>query len=111
MSPVREVMSKIMQHSRSSPEQQFEKELEIFRKESEAAAQYFCGFRTMHEVAGQDTNVVRYLNRRALLWNTVASALQTSALIALHRVFNSKSNHNLEAVVKVIETNATIFSK
>jgi len=82
--------------SRTSNERrtkQFENELEVFRKEAEAASQFFYGYLAIHEVAKHNRAVLRFLNTNALLWNTVAGALQMSALIALHRVFIGVTIH------------------
>jgi len=94
-----------------SPEQQFQEELEIFRKEAESAAQFFYAYLAIHETAKRNRSVFDYLNANALLWNTIAGSLQTSALIALHRIFNHRSRHRLDSLLKVAEENVEIFSK
>jgi hypothetical protein len=94
-----------------NPEQQFESELETFRKECEAASQFFYGFRAVHEIARSQTHVFRFLNEYPLFWNTVVGALQTSALIALGRIFDQKSPHNLDKVLHIASNNLYIFSK
>lgn len=92
-------------------ERQFESELETFRKESEEASQFFYAYLAMHEVARHNRPVFSYLNKNALFWNTVAGALQISALIALHRIFNHRSRHNVDSLLRVAEANICIFSK
>ena len=94
-----------------SEEQQFESELEIFRKESETASQFFFGYLAINEVAKHNRGVLTFLNKNALLWSTVAGALQMSALIALHRIFNHRSRHNVDALLRLVESNTSIFSK
>jgi len=95
----------------TNAERQFESELEIFRTESEAATQFFYGYLAVHEVAKHHKRVFRLLNQYALFWNTVLGALQTSALIALHRIFNNRSRHNVDSLLRIAETNPFIFSK
>jgi hypothetical protein len=56
-------------------EQQFESELEIFRKECEEASQFFYAYLGVHEVAKHKRRVVRFLNENPLFWNTVVGAL------------------------------------
>ena len=91
--------------------EQFESELEVFRGEVETAAQYFYSWLSVHEVANQNESVVKFLNQNALFWNTVLGSLQTSAFIALGRVFDQDSNHNLDRMFAIAKRNPTIFSK
>ena len=66
-------------------EKAFERELELFRKECEGAAQFFFGYLAIHEVAKRREAVLRLLNRNAMFWNTATGAMQTAALIAVGR--------------------------
>jgi hypothetical protein len=92
-------------------EQQFENELEIFRKECEAGSQFFYTFRAVHELAKHRRHVFIFLNKHPLFWNTVAGALQTSALIALGRIFDQNSPHNVDKVLHMASDKPGIFSK
>jgi len=92
-------------------DQQFESELETFRKECEEASQCFYGYLAIHQVAKDNRRVFGYLNKNALFWNTVTRALQTSALIALHRIFNHRSRHNIDSLLRIAEANICIFTK
>jgi hypothetical protein len=92
-------------------EQQFESELEVFRKECEGASQFFYAYRAVHEAAKHERRVFRSLNENPLFWNTVVGALQTSALIALGRIFDQNSPHNLDKVLRIARDNSEIFSK
>jgi hypothetical protein len=58
-------------HSTIALDQQFEHELEVFRTESETAAQFFYAFLAIHASAGPDKSVHRLLNTAPLFWNTV----------------------------------------
>lgn len=92
-------------------ELKFEAELETFRQECEQASQFFYAFLAVHEVAKHKKRVFRFLNHNPLFWNTVAGALQTSALIALGRIFDQNSPHNLDTVLRIAGDNAEMFSK
>jgi hypothetical protein len=92
-------------------ERQFENELETFRRDAEAAAQFFYAYLAIHEVAKRHRSVLAFLNKNALWWNTVAGSLQMSALISVHRIFNNRSRHNVDSLLRVAETNSSIFSK
>ena len=79
-----------------NPCEAFEHELEIFRTEAEAAAQFFYAYLSVHETAGRHPTVFRLLNTAPLFWNTNLGALQTSAFIALGRIFDQDSPHNID---------------
>ncbi|MBI3403966.1 MAG: hypothetical protein HY046_00720 [Acidobacteria bacterium] len=91
-------------------EQDFKDELEIFRTESESASQFFYAYLAVDEVAKHNKRVLRLLNENPLFWNTVVGALQSSALIALHRVFNNRSRHNVDSLLCIAEASPSIFS-
>jgi len=92
-------------------EREFERELELFRTECESAAQFFYGYLAIHEVAKRRKSVFRLLNENPLFWNTVSGALQTAAVIAIGRVFDQRSPHNLDKVLRLAQDNRAIFSK
>lgn len=94
-----------------TPAAQFERELEVFRTESEAGTQYFYAYLAVHAVAADHESVYKLLNHAPLFWNTSLGALQTAAFIALGRVFDQNSAHNLDKVVRIAQDNAQIFSK
>ncbi len=50
----------------TSPEAQFERELEVFRTEAEAAMQFFYAYLTVHAVAADHKPVYRLLNTAPL---------------------------------------------
>lgn len=94
-----------------NPEKQFELELEVFRTEAEGAAQFFYAYLAVHAVAADHRPVHRLLNTAALFWNTNLGALQAAAFIALGRVFDQKSAHNVDRLLKIAQDNPKIFSK
>jgi hypothetical protein len=94
-----------------TPEQQFENELEIFRTEMEAAVQFFYAYLTIHAVARDRPAIYRLLNRTPLFWNTNLGALQTGSFIVLGRIFDQSSKHNVDRLLKIGQTNLSIFSK
>jgi hypothetical protein len=94
-----------------TPEQQFENELEIFRTEMQTAVQFFYAYLTIHAVARDRPAVHRLLSRAPLFWNTNLGALQTGSFIALGRIFDQTSRHNVDRLLKIAQTNLGIFSK
>jgi hypothetical protein len=94
-----------------TPDTQFERELEVFRTEAEAATQFFYAFLTVHAVAADHEPVYKLLNQAPLFWNKCLGALQTAAHITLGRVFDQGSAHNLGKVLRIAQDNLQIFSK
>jgi AbiU2 len=84
-----------------TPEEQFQNELEVFRTEAESASQFLFGYFAVHAVAFDRKDVHRLLNTAPLFWNSVLGALQMSAHIALGRVFDQKSTHNVDRVLRL----------
>jgi hypothetical protein len=97
--------------SASTGTRQFEAELEIFRTEIQEAMQFFYAFLTVHAVAAEQPAVRRLLNTAALFWNTSLGALQASTFIALGRIFDQKSKHNVDRLLKTAQNNPSVFSK
>ena len=96
----------------STLDARFARELEIFRTEAEQCAQFLFAFLAVHDVAYRRTAVQELLNRAPLFWNTCLGALQTSAFIALGRVFDSDSLHNVNQLLRLAQDNRTqLFSK
>lgn len=88
----------------------FEHELEIFRTEAEAAAQFFYAYLSVHETAGRQPSVLRFLNATPLFWNTNLGALQASTFIVLGRIFDQDSPHNIDRVLRIARDHQEIFS-
>ncbi len=97
--------------SMTTPEKHFERELEIFRTEAEAAIQFFYADRAVHAVAAKHPPVYRLLNQAPLFWNTALGALQTASFIALGRVFDQRSPHNVDALLRIAQAQPGIFSR
>jgi len=92
-------------------EEIFANELEIFRTEAETAIQFFYSYLAIHALSGEHKEVYRLLNTAPLFWNTVLGALQTGTFIAVGRVFDQKSEHNVDRLIKIAQVNIDIFSK
>ncbi len=94
-----------------TPAAHFEHELELYRTEADAAAQFFYAFLAVHSVAGDAKAVYQALNTAPLFWNTTLGALQTATFIALGRIFDQDSKHNVDLVLKIAQENPSIFAK
>jgi hypothetical protein len=85
--------------------------LEVFRTEESAASQFSYAFLTVHAVAGDVPAVFKLLNTAPLFWNTNLGGLQTAMFVTLGRIFDQKSTHNIDRVLKIAQDNPQIFSK
>lgn len=90
---------------------EFERELEVFRTEAEAAAQFFYAWLGIHAAAGDDKAIAGLLNTAALFWNTNLAALQTATFVTLGRIFDNNSPHNISRLLRLAQDNPHIFSK
>jgi hypothetical protein len=94
------------------PEAEFKQELAMFGDEVEEAIQSFYAEQTIHNVAREDQNVHRALNRDAAFWNLASRALQANAIIVLGRIFDRDPRaHTLNRVLQLATQNPYIFSK
>ena len=95
-----------------SPEARFVRELEHFRNDSNAAAQFLYAWISFHACAHENQNISRKVNEHALFWNTTLGALQTSLFIVLGRIFDRDTlNHTLERLLREASENPAIFSR
>ena len=108
--PRKQLSGDVGLHSMADPATEFEQELEILRTEAEAATQFFYAYLTIHAVAAEQQPVYRLLNRTALFWNTALGALQTATFIALGRILDQSSAHNVDRVLKIAQKHPHIFS-
>ena len=95
----------------TSAEAAFTRELEIFRQEAEAGAQFFYSYLAVHELAKRQRRVFRMLDENALFWNTTLGGLQTGAIMALGRIFDHQSPHNINTLIRLTGQHRTIFTK
>jgi AbiU2 len=95
----------------TAQEQIFLRELEIFRGECEGASQHVYAYLAIHDVAKRRKTVFRALDRHALFWNTVAGALQGSAIIALGRVFDQSTPHNVDVLLRLAQRSPGMFTR
>ena len=98
-------------NSQHRPEDRFEYELEVFRRESDEAVQHLFAYLTMHAVAGDHRSVGELYNSAPLFWLTAMRALQTSVFIVLGRIFSQDSEHNLDTLLRIADEDQRIFSR
>ena len=96
----------------NSKADEFKRELEVFRIESDAAVQFFYAWQTVNAVAGSDRSIRHALNKAPLFWNTSLGALQAATLVTLGRMFDpDPANHSVTRLLSIAHGNLGIFSK
>jgi hypothetical protein len=95
----------------TTAELQFERELEIFRTEVEGGTQFLYAYLAVHAAAARRRTVHRLLNEAPLFWNTCLAALQTGSFMALGRIFDNDSDHNLGKLLRITQDHPEIFTK
>jgi hypothetical protein len=92
-------------------EQKFEHELNVFRHDVHRGARSFCGYIGINELMQSNPAIFDLLDDAALFWMTVLAALQMDAFVTLGRIFDPKSRHSLNRLVRMAEDNREIFSR
>lgn len=92
-------------------EAEFQNELEVFRHEEEAAQQYFFAWLMLNTLPSVDNVLLERLNDTSLFWITTRHALLLASFVALGRIFDQSSRHNIDRLLKCATDCATIFSR
>jgi len=90
-------------------EKLFTYELEIFRTEVDSAIQFFYAELTINAVCKDNKRTLDLVNKTPLFWCTISGALHTSLFIALGRIFDQNSEHNVDKLLKVAKDSSEIF--
>jgi hypothetical protein len=78
---------------------EFERELEVFRTEEETAQQYFFCYLSVRSLAAKKPDVLAAMNEASLFWATTHHAMLLSAIVALGRIFDQSSRHNINTLM------------
>ncbi len=89
----------------------FERELEIFRTEEEAAQQAFFAYLSVRSLAASDEDVLANMNSNPLFWRTTHHAMLMAAFMTLGRIFDedSRSDHNIGKLMRALRVD--LFTK
>src|ERR1700722_4116601 len=82
-----------------------QEEIEIFRKEEESAQQTFFAYIGIRDLLSKRPDVLAAVNRNSMFWLTTNHALFVSTFIWLGRIFDQKSAHNIDLLLKAVEQN------
>lgn len=91
-------------------EDMFTDELEVFRTEVESAIQFFYAYLTINAALEDNKKALDLVNKTPLFWRTNIGALQTAFFITLGRIFDQKSQHNVDKLLGIAQKQSVIFS-
>jgi hypothetical protein len=91
--------------------QQFERELDVFYRQVAEPAQFLFTERGIDRVALANKRTLRALNATPMFWNTVVSALQYAAIVAVGRAFDHDTPYNAARIVRIAQQNPQLFTK
>jgi len=91
-------------------EKDFLERLRAFEADVEEAAQCLYALLAVNHFAGENPLLLRKLNEAPEFWNTATRAFQTSAFIALHRVFAQDAAYSIDRLVGSAQKNLVVFS-
>lgn len=93
------------------PVRDFEKQLNNFDLEATVVASYVYAEMSIQHAASKSKKLLAVLNRTPLFWRTCYASLQSSAYVALGRVFDLRSPYNIEALIASMEYDMSVFSR
>lgn len=88
-----------------------QEEIEIYRKEEEAAQQTFFAWLGMRDLLAKRPDVLAAVNRNSMFWLTTNYSLFVSTFIWLGRIFDQNSAHNVDLLLKAVELNLPELSR
>jgi hypothetical protein len=94
----------------TSPEATFELQLENFRHEASDAAGFYWIPRAINVMA-RERPILRTLNQAPVFWNFTEGACQAALIVALGRIFDQGSPHNIDALLGSAASQRQIFEK
>lgn len=93
------------------PVRDFEKQLGNLDLEATVIASYVYAEMAIQHSASRSNALLKALNRSPVFWRTFYASFQSSAYLALGRVFDLKSPFNIEALIASMEHDMTVFSR
>jgi hypothetical protein len=88
----------------------FLSELTIFYEERAIAQRYFFGYLTIRNKAAEDKKLLGVINQNPWFWITVEHSLLLATFIALGRIFDQDSSHNIDKLMNAVLEDLQEFS-
>jgi len=87
-------------------------EIEILRKEADAAVQAYYSLKTAHELLSNDNRLFKGIQANSYFWATVFHGLQTVYFLSLRKFYDPNNrSHRFEKLIKLCESQIGLFSK
>jgi hypothetical protein len=94
-----------------SPRRTFEAQLENFSHEATVVAKFVYAEIAIDHAASKSKRLLHRLNNTPEFWLACAAAFQSSAYIALGRIFDANSNFNIAALLQAMENQLELFQR
>ena len=83
--------------------------LRTFKRQADDCVAALYAYLTIHTVAGASRPIREHVNENALFWNIALHALQSALILALGRVFEHNTPHNIHTFMQVTSDNRIAF--
>jgi hypothetical protein len=94
-----------------SAHRSFLTQLDNFRHEAYAAAQYLYSDMAVQHAASKSSKLLSRLNMTPTFWTTHAAGMQVAAYVSIGRVFDTTSRYNIDALLAAFESSLDDFSR
>lgn len=89
-----------------------QEEIEILRKEADAAVQAYFSLKTVHELMATDRGLFEHMRATSYFWATVLHSLQCAYFMSLRKFFDPNNrSHRFEKLIKLCESHIGAFSR
>jgi hypothetical protein len=85
--------------------------LQRLKRQADDCVTCLYAYLSIHAVAGQSRLLKDHINENALFWNTALYALQSALILALGRVFETNTPHNVSTFMRAMDANRAAFSR
>ncbi len=85
--------------------------MNTFKRQADECVTCLYAYLTIHAVAAKSRTIRDQINRNGYFWMTTLHALQTSLILALGRVFEANTPHNVTTFMRAVNQNRAAFSR
>lgn len=87
----------------------FQEQLANFRHESQVAAQYIYAEMAIQHASSKSKKLLYALNNTPRFWIVCGASLQLAGYVSIARIFDTKSNYNVNKLIDAMEKNLHMF--
>ncbi len=88
----------------------FIRELSLIRDDTFATARAYFTYKAIHAFGAESKENYHVLNRHSIFWNITLYSLQNTFFTCLGRIFDQKSPHGIDTLVRTAQENPGMFS-